>query len=229
MRFEISGKKLMEYVPDYVLFDLETTGLSTEFDEVVEISALKVKDGMIIDEFSTLVNPGKPISEAASEVNGITQKMVQKSPAFDEVLYDFLKFVGNNVIVGHNIERFDLQFILRDAKKYYGILIENDYIDTLQLARIYLPELSSHGLSSLAEHYHISTKGAHRALADCKMNQRIFESLKEEIANPSEAARNVKRCPKCGNVLMLRHGKYGDFYGCAGYPVCSHTENVGGL
>ena len=220
------GKILEIYTTDYVLFDLETTGLSTLSDEVVEISALKVKNGFIEEEFSSLVKPSIPISRAASAVNHISNKMVEDSPTFDSVLYDFIKFAGNNILVGHNIQNFDLKFIQRDSLKYFGAVLNNDYIDTLRLARIYLPELESHSLGVLATHYHLSTEGAHRALADCKINKRVFESLKKEMENPSDAAKAVKRCPKCGNVLRKRHGSNGDFFGCASFPDCRYTENI---
>ena len=221
-----AGKKLLEYVPDYVLFDLETTGISWEKDEVVEISAVKVKGGEIVDEFSSLVNPGMPIPYYASEVNGITDDMVADSPTFDKVLGEFLEFAGDEVLVGHNIHTFDMKFIQKSSQYYFGKLIGNDYVDTLMLARLYLPEMEHHTLSDLAAHYGISTAGAHRALADCKMNQQVFEHLKKEIENPSEAARKVKKCPKCGNVLRTRNGKYGEFWRCMSYPDCRYTENI---
>lgn len=81
-----AGKNRIEYLTDYVLFDLETTGVSWKKDEVVEISAVEVQRGEIVDEFSSLVNPGMPIPFYASEVNGITDDMVADCPAFDEVL-----------------------------------------------------------------------------------------------------------------------------------------------
>ena len=221
-----SGKKLIKYVPDYVLFDLETTGISVNKDEVVEISALKVKDGFITDEFSTLVNPGMPIPFYATEVNGITDDMVDDAPDFKTVLKQFDEFAGDFILVGHNINTFDMKLIQRDAENFFGMVFGNDYIDTLTLARIYLPELEHHTLSDLAHYYNISTVGAHRALADCKMNQRIFESLKEEIIKPSDAVMNAKKCPKCGNVLKKRTGKFGDFWGCMSYPDCRYTENI---
>ena len=220
------GKKILGYVPDYVLFDLETTGISWKNDEVVEISAVKVRGGEVIDEYSTLVNPGMPIPYSASQVNGITDDMVAGSPAFDKALGEFLEFAGDEVLVGHNIHAFDMKFMQKSSQNYFGKLIGNDYVDTLMLARLYLPELEHHSLSDLARHYGISTAGAHRALADCRMNQQVFEHLKKEIENPSEAARILKKCPKCGNVLRKRSGKYGEFWGCMSYPDCRYTENI---
>ena len=220
------GKKLNSYVPDYVLFDLETTGISCTKDEVVEISAIRVIGGKVAAEFSTLVNPGMPIPYYATEVNGITDDMVADSPCFEEALSQFLDFAGDAVLVGHNIHTFDMKFIQRDAQRYFGKPIENDYIDTLQLARIYLPQLSHYRLVDLADYYGISSEGAHRALVDCRINQQIFERLGEEMKNPSEEVKNVKMCPQCGCPLKLRNGKYGEFWGCTGYPDCKYTQNA---
>lgn len=221
-----SGKKLNDYVSDYVIFDLETTGTSCTTDEVVEISAIKVVDGKVVEEFSTLVNPQMPIPYWATEVNGITDAMVADSPTFDVALKDFLEFVGDMILVGHNIHTFDMKFICRDAQKYFGKTIGNDYVDTLPIARLYLPQLGHHTLSDLADYYGISSDGAHRALFDCRMNQQIFERLGEEMKNPSEEAKKVKKCPRCGNPLKLRNGKFGEFWGCTGYPDCKYTQNA---
>ena len=220
------GKKLNTYTSDYVIFDLETTGTSCQSDEVVEISAVKVVSGEIVDEFSTLVNPSMPIPYYASEVNGITDDMVADSPTFEDALRDFLEFAGDAVLVGHNIHTFDMKFIQRDAQRYFGKSIGNDYIDTLQLARAYLPQLSHHRLVDLADYYGIDAEGAHRALNDCRMNQQVFEKLRLEMENPSDAAKKVKKCPRCGNILRKRSGMYGEFWGCMSYPECKYTENV---
>ena len=218
------GKKLNTYTSDYVIFDLETTGTSCQSDEVVEISAVKVVSGEIVDEFSTLVNPGMPIPYYASEVNGITDYMVADSPTFEGVLRNFLEFVGDAVLVGHNIHTFDMKFIQRDAQRYFGKSIGNDYIDTLQLARAYLPQLRHHRLVDLADYYGIDAEGAHRALNDCRMTQQVFEKLRLEMENPSDAAKKVKKCPRCGNILRKRSGMYGEFWGCMSYPECKYTQ-----
>lgn len=220
------GKKLNKYIPDYVIYDLETTGTSSSYDMVVEISAVKVQGGNVIDEFTTLVNPEMPIPYYASEVNGITDDMVEDSPVFKDAFSDFLDFAGDNVLVGHNIHTFDMKFLYRFADEYWGKTIGNDYIDTLQIARAYLPQLEHHRLTDLAEYYGISPEGAHRALNDCRMNQKVFEQLGKEMENPSEEAKAVKKCPRCGSILKKRNGKFGEFWGCTSYPDCKYTENI---
>ncbi len=189
----------------------------------MEISAIKVMNGQVMDEFSTLVNPECPIPYSASRVNGITDDMVKGAPFFKDALTDFMEFIGDLVLVGHNIHYFDLKFIYRDCEEYFGKIPENDYVDTLKMARICLPELPHHSLSDLAEFYGISTEGAHRALNDCRMNQAVYEMMGELLLKKISSAR---KCPKCGNLLQRRNGKYGVFWGCSGYPDCRYTENA---
>lgn len=217
------GQKTNQLFSDYVVFDLETTGISCRIDRVVEISAIKVEKGQITSEFTSLVNPGVPIPYEASKVNGITDEMVKDAPAFDKVLEEFLDFAGDRVLVGHNIHSFDMNFIYRDCEAFWGKTPENDYVDTLGLARICLPELKHYKLTDLAEHYGISTEGAHRALNDCRMNQIIYEHLGAELEKRKES---VRVCPRCGELLYKRKGKFGYFLGCGGYPACKYTENL---
>ena len=218
-----AGKRLTAYISDYVIFDLETTGISSAADEVIEISAVKVKGGRVVEEFSTLVNPGRPIPFATSQVNGITDDMVKNSPCFEQAFAAFLEFVGNEVLVGHNIHNFDMKFLYRDAGRFWNQTLTNDYVDTLQMARVCLPQLRHHKLTDLAQYYGICSEGAHRALCDCRMNQKVFELLGKESAK-SKAAQKV--CPRCGSDLKRRSGRFGDFWGCAGFPACRYTENI---
>ncbi|MBR1390192.1 MAG: topoisomerase DNA-binding C4 zinc finger domain-containing protein [Lachnospiraceae bacterium] len=219
------GSKLDTYVSDYVVFDLETTGVSPYVDKIVEISAVKVIGGKTVDEFSTLVNPECHISQGASAVNGIYDEMVADAPTFEEVLPQFLEFIGDMVLVGHNIHAFDMNFIYRDSEAYSGKFPDNDYVDTLTLARRCLPQLARHRMTDLAAHYGISTEGAHRALADCYMTQKVYEFLRGELAHIHDREKNIRLCRRCGREMKLRNGRYGEFWGCLGYPKCNYTEN----
>ncbi len=215
------GKNLRDYVSNYVVFDLETTGTSPNSDAIIEISAVKVVDREVVDTFSTLVNPERPIPYYATAVNGITDEMVEDEPVLEDVLPLFDEFVGDSVLVGHNIHCFDMKFIWKAAEEILGETFTNDYVDTLPMARRILPELAHHKLVDIASHYNISTMGAHRALNDCMMNQQCFELLQDEKEkNPP------KLCPKCGGEMKKRNGRYGEFWGCMEFPKCRHTENI---
>ena len=222
------GKMICGYVPDYVLFDLETTGTSCIYDEVIEISAVKVRSGKVVEEFSQLVNPKRPIPYAASMVNHISDEMVANEPDFGQVLPEFLTFAGDDILVGHNIQTFDMKFLYRDCERLFQQKLTNDYVDTLRVAKLCFPEWRHRRLSDLAEHYGISTRGAHRALTDCKMNQQVFEYLAKELEKMPAAKKQSKEkiCPECGLTMKKRNGRFGELWGCIGYPDCRHTENT---
>lgn len=171
------GKRLNAYVKDYVVFDLETTGIHQERDAIIEISAIKVQDGVIRAEYSTLVNPGRHIPAGATAVNGITDAMVAGAPDIAEAIAGFMNFIGNEILVGHNIHSFDTNFAYDAAWLALGKAMDNDYIDTLYMARRCLPQLAHHKLTDVSEYFHIETEGAHRALNDCVMNQKCYEEM----------------------------------------------------
>lgn len=246
------GRERKKYTPDYVVYDLETTGISCQYDEVIEISAIRVRDGHPVETFTQLVNPGRPIPYGASSVNHIYDAMVRDKPHFREALAEFLAFIGDDVLVGHNIKRFDMNFIYRDCQRYFGKTIDNDYIDTLHMAKACFPDWKHRKLENLAEYYGISTQGAHRALQDCHMNQQVFELMAKEDGALSAADRQSsdkisarrelqqekgrspvpqskeadRYCPRCNAVLKKRHGRFGWFWGCSGFPACRYTENI---
>ena len=190
-------------------------------DDIIEISAVKVKGGIVQDTFSTLVNPGRHIPAQATKVNGITDQMVSEAPLIREAMTEFLRFVGEDILVGHNIQSFDMKFIYREVEELFQETVSNDFIDTLYMARKCLPELKHHRLTDLAEHFGISSKGAHRALNDCVMNQKCFEEM-AKLQKKSE----VFVCPKCGGEMIRRNGRYGEFWGCGNFPKCRYTQNI---
>lgn len=215
------GRRLNKYVENYVIFDLETTGISIRDDAIIEISAIKVIGHEPREEFSALVNPLRHIPEEASRVNGITDEMVRDALPLKEVLPAFLSFIGQEILVGHNIHTFDMIFLRQAAKELLHKELENDYIDTLSMARACLPELSRHRLVDVAAYFSIATAGAHRAFNDCVMNQKCYEELGKLLKEDS-----VEFCPKCGGELRRRSGKFGQFYGCSNYPQCRFTRNA---
>lgn len=226
-----TGKRLYAHTGNYVVFDLETTGLSPVNDAIIEISGIRVRAGIVEEEFSTLVNPHVPIPWAASRVNGITDEMVKNAPNLSEALGAFLDFVGEDVLVGHNIHSFDLPFIYAGAAKALGRQPGNDYVDTLYFAKNCLPQLKHYKLTDLSKYFGITTEGAHRALADCRMNQKCYEALLQIWQEEQKERLHAKSgeqemcCPECGCILVKRKGKYGTFWGCSGFPACRYTKN----
>lgn len=219
------GKRLNQYIGDYVVFDLETTGVRPNLDEIIEISAIRVREHRPVEEYSTLVQPGMHIPAAATAVNHITDDMVKDAPELADALNGFLEFAANDILVGHNIQQFDLNFIYQGLMRTSGKEMENDYIDTLYMARQCLPELSHHRLSDVSEHFGINTVGAHRALNDCVMNQKCYEELGKILQKRREIQPEIL-CPKCGLEMVKRNGKYGEFFGCSNFPRCRGTRKI---
>ena len=138
----------------YVVFDIETTGFSNIEDRIIEIGAVKVEQGQIVDSYSTFVNPGVPIPFEITNLTSITDEMVMDAPKIDEVLPEFLHFIGNAVLVAHNAG-FDVGFIEQNCKKI-GIPHKYTYLDTVALARVLLPTLSKYKLNVVAKALNIS-------------------------------------------------------------------------
>ncbi len=220
---DLTGRRLDQYIEDYVVFDLETTGISPKEDSIIEISAIKVRGHEPAEEFTALINPGTHIPAGATNVNGITDEMVREAPELKEILPDFLSFIEGEVLVGHNIQSFDLLFLYRVAGELLQKEVINDYVDTLYMARTCLPQLKRYRLTDISSYFQIETEGAHRALNDCIMNQKCYEHMGKLLKTADTEA---EVCPQCGGLLRRRSGKFGDFYGCANYPRCRFTRNV---
>ena len=164
---------------DYVVFDLETTGLSPFKDEIIEIGAVRVdKDGKIVGTFTTLVKPSQPVSEFIQNLTGISNKMLSDAPSIYTVLPRFVDFVGDSILVGHNVT-FDIAFVQQKAKIYKETKFLNPYVDTLSLTRKVYPNLKSYKLQDLIKEFDLKTYAAHRALADVVATQQLFELLKK--------------------------------------------------
>ncbi|NLC87656.1 MAG: PolC-type DNA polymerase III [Clostridiaceae bacterium] len=166
----------------FCVLDLETTGLSFRTEKITEIGIMKVKNGEVIDEFSTFVNPEKPIPQKVVEVTNITDDMVKDAPKIEEVLPKVLEFVGDSVLVAHNAD-FDMGFLKHNAKEL-GYNSENTYLDTLGLAKQLFPNFKKYKLGIIAEKLGIEVEVAHRALDDVdttvKVLKVMFDKLKEK-------------------------------------------------
>lgn len=169
----------------YVCLDFETTGLSPKYDEILEIGAIKICDNEIVDSFDTLLCVNGKVTPTISELTGITSDMLTSAPYIGTIIDDFVEFIDNNIIVGHNVT-FDLSFLCAACAKF-NIPIKCRYIDTLDLARERNPDLHDYKLETLCEVFGISNDKAHRALSDSKATYELFCKLTEldEFIMPS--------------------------------------------
>lgn len=178
------GNYIKAFPSDYTVVDIETTGLSASTNEIIEISALKVRNDKIINRFSSLIKPQKPIGSFITNLTGITNDMVSTAPDITKVLPEFTDFLEEDCIIGHNVH-FDINFIYENLKRHFDKELLNDYTDTMRLSRKYC-KFKSHRLSYLAEQFDISTEGHHRALNDCIMTYEIYKKIKEIALNTQE-------------------------------------------
>lgn len=165
----------------YVVFDIETTGLSKEKEMITEIGAVKVADGKIIDRFSIFVNPQRPISAEITKLTGITDDMVKDAPTIENVLPEFLKFCEDTVLVAHNAS-FDTGFIRIAAERAGLGELHHTIVDTLELARALLPELNKHKLDIVCEHLGVTLNGHHRAVNDAEATAEVFIKFLDMLA-----------------------------------------------
>ena len=158
---------------EFVVFDIETTGLNSHTNKIIEIGAVKIKAGRIIDRYSQLINPGISIPYHITEITSITNEQVANQPKIDEVIGKFVEFIGDAVLVAHNAP-FDMGFIKRDIKEYLNIDLENSVIDTLQMARDLFPDFKKYGLGDLNKALGLALEKHHRAVDDSQATANMF-------------------------------------------------------
>lgn len=166
----------------YVVFDIETTGLSYKNDKIIEIGAVKIKEGKVIDKYSTFVNPKKVIPDKIVELTGIYDYMVKDAPTIEEVLPKFIDFIEDSILVAHNAN-FDVSFIKKNCKDL-GIHFHSATLDTIPLCKFVYPELKRYKLNVVAKHLGIPLLNHHRAVEDAKTTGdillRAFKDLKDK-------------------------------------------------
>ncbi|MGI9054340.1 MAG: 3'-5' exonuclease [Pyrinomonadaceae bacterium] len=169
---DFNQNKLLE--TDFVVFDLETTGAKTPPCRITEIGAYKIKNGEIVEEFQTLVNPETPIPPFITGLTGISDRMVKGAPRFSDVAENFLEFIDDSVLVAHNAH-FDMRFLNHEIGRIYeSYRMGNPHLCTVHLSRKLLPDLVNHRLHTVAEHYAIYIKNRHRAADDALATANIF-------------------------------------------------------
>ncbi len=185
------GSSLIEDLDNYTVVDIETTGLNWNFNKILEISALKVRNKKVVEEFSKIINPHEPIPYFIKRLTGITDDMVANALELESVLKDFKEFLKEDIIVGHNVN-FDINFLNNSFKKVLGESLTNDYIDTLRIARKLLPDLYHHKLDDLIQYYGITARNQHRALNDCVLTNQVYRSMCNMVYDRFGNWRNFK-------------------------------------
>ena len=197
---------------DYVVFDLETTGFSPETNRIIEIGAVKVQNGKIVDKFSTFVNPQVPIPFRIEQLTSINDSMVIDAPVIADILPEFMKFCEGCVMVAHNAD-FDMSFIKKNCQRL-DIDCKPTIVDTVALARVLLPNLNRFKLDTVAKALGVSLENHHRAVDDAGCTAEIFvkfiemlrergmSTLDEVNAMGTSSVQNVQKMPTYHAIIL---------------------------
>ncbi len=179
----------------YIVFDVETTGLSAAYDKIIELAAVKVYQGEIIDRFERFANPHQKLSQTTIDLTGITDDMLVGAPEIDEVMKDFHEWMGQDILVAHNAS-FDIGFINAAFERINYEKVTNPVIDTLELARLLYPNLKNHRLNTLCKHLNIELTQHHRAIYDAEATGYLLwnlvkSAMEKDMINHDELNRHV--------------------------------------
>lgn len=176
------GNSLLMFPDNYIVIDIETTGLSPKYDSIIELCAQKYINRKLDSTYSTLVNPGFPIEDFITSLTGITNQMLYTAPEIKSVISDYANFIGKDILVGHNVN-FDINFIYDSFEACLSRPLENDFVDTLRLVRRLHQDWKNNSLQNISEKYGLSYDGGHRAAFDCQLTHSVLEKLRAEFVN----------------------------------------------
>ncbi len=180
------GTCRMGFPDSYVVIDTETTGLSPQNCRLIEVAAIRYEKGVETARFSELIQPGCTVNYYITKLTGITNEALEDARSEAEVLPEYLAFIGDSMIVGHNVT-FDIGFLEAAADRCFGSHFSNDYVDTMLIGRKVLPRLPHHRLQDLAMYYSVSYEGAHRAVNDCAITHKCLQKMKEDVIRRTAA------------------------------------------
>lgn len=184
----------------FVVVDIETTGLSFDTDEIIEIGAVKLVDGNIVDTFNSLIKPSRPLPANITNLTGITNDMVFSAPSIEEVLPSFLDFLGDDIFVAHNAD-FDAGFIRRECRRH-NLEFKNKVLDTLALSKTLLTELKNHRLDTISKKFNINMGNHHRAVDDANTAAMILRFLIKRLQSGG-----IQNLAEINNAYHLSKGR----------------------
>lgn len=173
------GRSIVRIPGHYTVVDTETTGLDPQTDRLIEIAAIRVRAGKETARFETLVKPGRKLSKAIVDLTGITDDELINAPEPQDALQQFMDFLKDDIIVAHNAN-FDVNFLYDSMQRCGMKPLENNFVDTMRLAKCIRPDLNNYKLATLAKAYRIAQPKAHRALADCETTMAVLQKMDED-------------------------------------------------
>ena len=192
------GRSLIALPTDYTVIDIETTGFDLVYNSIIEVAAVRVRGGEVQDKYTSLIKPTKHtylseagegyyyVDEFITKLTGITNEMLEEAPVAAEVLPEFVKFIGDDLLVAHNAN-FDINFLYETMSKVIGQPLKNNFVDTMRLSRKLFPASEHHRSCDLAKNCGVPYENAHRALNDSIITCSCFEKMREIVASTYES------------------------------------------
>ena len=185
-------KSILASAENYIALDIETTGLNPAQEQILELAAVRMENGQAVDRFSQLINPGKRIPPFITELTGIRDEMVEHAPNIHKALPEFLDFLGDNLLLGHNTA-FDLRFIRYNSMVVMKHRVMNPYMDTLRISRLLFPDLPDHKLTTLIHAFQVGETVEHRALSDAIQTAWRYEYMKKHAAEKGISLEEIRK------------------------------------
>lgn len=173
------GNSLLIFPDEFIVLDTETTGYDPNYDEIIEIAAIRVKNDEIVDQFSTLVKPQEEISVFTQQLTGITNEMLRDAMDPEDAIKMFLNFAGKDILVAHNAP-FDINFLYDYSFRFFAVELSNDFLCTYRFSRRAFPDLPNYKLSTLSEIFKIC-KPSHRSMPDVLAAWDLFKVCREHV------------------------------------------------
>lgn len=192
MSRQFKGEHTLGDFADYTVIDLETTGLSVNRCEIIELSAVRVRNSEPQEVFTSLVKPANPIPDYISRLTGITNDDVAGAPSIGDVIGDFFSFLGDDLLVGHSAMTYDINILYDVSEELCGQPLRNNFLDTLEYARRCDIDIADCKLATIADYYGIVNEEAHRSLSDCLTTYKCYEKMKADFTGE----RVIRKCCK---------------------------------
>lgn len=169
------GQSLLKIPKDYTIIDLETTDFNSFYGDIIEVGAVKVRNNLVVDQYSELLRINYDLPKRIIRITGITDEMLRKARYSYDVAKDFFDFIGNDVLIAHNAN-FDINFLYDLHVELELEPLTNNFVDTLRLSRVVHKDLENHKLDTLCKHYNIE-RANHRSLSDCISTHQVYIQL----------------------------------------------------
>ena len=165
---------------DYVVIDLETTGFDYNWDDIIEMAAIRYRNGVEVERYAQLIAVDYSLPSFITDLTGISNEMLSVCPHIEEAIQDFSQFIGDDILIGHNVS-FDMRFLNNAYHNYMNKPLDNAYVDTMRISRKLFPNWEHHRLCDLAEYYGLSNDHAHRSEVDCDITNRCYRNMRDSI------------------------------------------------